>query len=131
MEASGKPLDYDRMSIISRASTAVSKLPKRDFQEMKSFANPPVAVKDVLLASMLLLGHRESETNWQMIKTCLGKTGKESIPERVAALNVEKMPEENLKKAKDILAKYDLNGIANVSQALKELYIWASAVTDD
>ncbi|XP_045206582.2 dynein axonemal heavy chain 17-like [Mercenaria mercenaria] len=131
MEASGTPVDYDRMSIISRASTAVSQLPKKDFQEMKSFANPPVAVIDVLSASMLLLGHKDSETNWKMIKSCLGKTGKESVQERVAALDVEKIPEKNLKKAKDILAKYDLNGIANVSQALKELYIWAGAVTDD
>ncbi|XP_053398727.1 cytoplasmic dynein 2 heavy chain 1-like [Mercenaria mercenaria] len=128
MEASKKPVEYDR---ISQASEAVKEIPKKDFQEMRSFNAPPEAVKDVLSATMLLLGHPESEVNWTMIKKYLGKSGEESLQHKVGSNDFAKIPQENIKKAKAILSKYDANRIAQVSQAAKELYIWADAVVDN
>ncbi|XP_053398717.1 dynein axonemal heavy chain 2-like [Mercenaria mercenaria] len=131
MEGSGKPVEHDRrMSIISQASMAVSQLPKENLQEIKSYAKPPEAVKEVLSAAMLLLGHQESEVNWKMVQKCLAKLGEDSLQQRVADMDLEKIPQKNTEKAKAILSKYDADKIAKISLAVKAIYVWVDAVTE-
>jgi len=55
-----RTLDDDRLSMLSRMSTAVVHVPKSDIQIMKCLHTPTVAVVDVLQALLILLGFTDT-----------------------------------------------------------------------
>ena len=55
-----RTLDDDRLSMLSRMSTAVVHVPKSDIQIMKCLLTPTVAVVDVLQALLILLGYTDT-----------------------------------------------------------------------
>jgi len=99
-------------------------LTKRDITEVKSFGKPPQDVKDVLLATCILLGHPK-DTDWKMIQRIMGD------PIFINSINnfeADECTPEAMEEARKILAEKDLNQIQCVSMAASELLKWCTSI---
>lgn len=61
MASGNQIIEDDCRSIMSEASQIVYQMKKGDITEVKSFHNPPQAIKDVLMAILILTGCPKSE----------------------------------------------------------------------
>ncbi|KAL4237059.1 hypothetical protein ACF0H5_005443 [Mactra antiquata] len=121
-------IDFDRMSMISEASTILAQLDKKSMTEIKSFNNPPEGVKDVLMASIILLGRPKSEQTWSIAKKELGSF---DMHKRAAELDFEKIPMDRRREAMKYLSKYSYEHIMKISRAAAAFYQWAHAIASE
>jgi len=82
---------------LEAAEAALKSLDKSAIVELKSFANPPSAVKMVLEAVMILLQEKKSD-DWTAIKVVLGDVG--GFMNRLLTYDVSKTPESVLAKVR-------------------------------
>eukprot|EP00599_Poterioochromonas_sp_BG-1_P017876 CAMPEP_0173166600 /NCGR_PEP_ID=MMETSP1105-20130129/22117_1 /TAXON_ID=2985 /ORGANISM="Ochromonas sp., Strain BG-1" /LENGTH=3828 /DNA_ID=CAMNT_0014087887 /DNA_START=639 /DNA_END=12125 /DNA_ORIENTATION=- len=118
--------DLDRaLPALESAVKALSSLTKADITEVKSFTNPPQAVRVVMEAVCVLLGEKES---WDNAKKLLGRS---DFMDLLTGYDKDNIPESRLKK----LRKQYINAeemqvevIEKVSRAGKGLCMWARAM---
>jgi dynein heavy chain len=118
--------DLDRaLPALESAVKALSSLTKADITEVKSFTNPPNAVRIVMEAVCVLLGEKES---WETSKKLLGRS---DFMDLLTGYDKDNIPESRLKK----LRKQYINAeemqvevIEKVSRAGKGLCMWARAM---
>lgn len=63
-------LDEDRLLKIKRSQNELESINKASLCEMKSYAKPPEALKDILSAVLILLGSEESVSTFKYIYFC-------------------------------------------------------------
>lgn len=118
--------DLDRaLPALESAKKALSSLTKADITEVKSFTNPPTAVRIVMEAVCVLLGEKEA---WDNAKKVLGRS---DFLELLQNYDKDNIPESRLKK----LRKQYINAeemqvevIQKVSKAGLGLCLWARAM---
>ncbi|XP_052808249.1 uncharacterized protein LOC128237084 [Mya arenaria] len=118
-----------KLSLVSQMSQMVADTPKKDLTEVKSFAKPPQAIKDVLSACLLLLGDCEkiSGDTWIQARKAMGAS---EWLKRIQGLDPDEVPDKKKKMALEILSKYDLDSVKAKSLAIASLYNWAKAVAE-
>ena len=57
----------------------------------------------------------------------MGKTGKESLKRRISEFKVEKLSIELAMKAKQVLCRFTLDEVRDVSAGAGTFYVWVSA----
>lgn len=126
MSSDGHKIEEDRMSMISQFSTAVAAMPKKDITEIKSFANPPVAVIDVVTGIVILLGHK-GDLRWSNVKAICGKA---DFTKSIQDCDVRSISPETRRKAMELLSKYSKDQVKAVNLATATLFEWAVAVAE-
>ena len=118
--------DLDRaLPALKSALQALKGLDKKDITEMKSFANPPKAVKTVLEAVCVLLGQK---TDWD--------TAKKVMTDSTFMEKLKKYDKDNIKP--NIISKlrnhyldhpdFQIDTVTKVSKAATSLCMWAHAM---
>ena len=118
--------DLDRaMPALEKAVKALQSLTKADITEVKSFANPPAAVRIVMEAVCVLMGEKEG---WDVSKRLLSRP---DFMELLTGYDKDNIPEARLKKLR---AKYmtmeemQPEVVQKVSKAGLGLCLWVGAM---
>jgi dynein heavy chain len=118
--------DLDRaLPALESAVKALKSLTKADITEVKSFSNPPNAVRIVMEAICVLMGEKES---WDMSKKLLGKS---DFMESLTLYDKDNIPEARLKKLRKNyinLEEMQPEFVKKVSSAGYGLCMWARAM---
>jgi len=118
--------DLDRaLPALESAKKALSSLTKADITEVKSFTNPPTAVRVVMEAVCVLLGEKEA---WDNAKKVLGKP---DFLEQLQNYDKDNIPESRLKKLRKQYIQAEemqVEVIQKVSKAGTGLCLWARAM---
>ena len=61
---------------------------------------------------------------WKAVQILIGKTGKESLKRRISEFKVEKLNIELAMKAKQVLEKFSLDEVRDVSAGGGTFYVW-------
>nr|XP_022341994.1 uncharacterized protein LOC111135861 isoform X3 [Crassostrea virginica] len=122
----------DRLRNIARLMHAVLGLDQKTIAEIKGYQHPPPAVHHVMMASLLLLGHWEEETeDWRNVQIALGKMGKESIKRKIQELKVNDIPLDVALGARDLIRDFTLDQVRMVSAGGATFYIWVRGLTEE
>jgi dynein heavy chain len=118
--------DLDRaMPALESAKKALSSLSKADITEVKSFTNPPTAVRVVMEAVCVLMGEKEA---WENAKKLLGRS---DFLEMLQNFDKDNIPESRLKKLRKQYIpaeEMQVEVISKVSKAGTGLCLWARAM---
>ena len=66
--------------------------------------------------------------DWKNVQALIGKTGKQSLKRRIQILDVNKLKEETVKKAKELLKDIKLEDVVTISAGAATFYSWVSMV---
>ncbi len=118
-----KDLDV-ALPALKAAEEALSKLDKKDINEVKSFPKPPPAVVTVMEAVCLLLGET---MDWDTAKVVLGRS---TFMNDLLTYDSESVPPPVLKKLQKYIKDPAMHpdAVGRVSSAAKTLAIWVHAV---
>eukprot|EP01041_Mallomonas_annulata_P001585 gene1585-3062_t len=118
--------DLDRaMPALEKAVKALQSLTKADITEVKSFTNPPNAVRIVMEAVCVLLGEKEG---WDVSKKLLSRP---DFMELLTGYDKDNIPEARLKKLRAkylTLEEMQPEVVQKVSKAGLGLCLWAGAM---
>ena len=118
--------DLDRaLPALQSAVNALKSLTKADITEVKSFTNPPNAVRVVMEGVCVLLGEKES---WDVAKKLLGRT---DFMELLTGYDKDNIPEARLKKLRKNYMNVDEfqpEVVQKVSKAGLGLCLWCRAM---
>lgn len=118
--------DLDRaLPALESAVKALKSLTKADITEVKSFTNPPNAVRIVMEAVCTLLGEKEQ---WDNAKKVLGRS---DFMELLTGFDKDNIPEKRLKVLRKNYIPLDEmqpDNVAKVSKAGLGLCLWARAM---
>jgi len=118
--------DLDRaLPALESSVKALSSLTKADITEVKSFTNPPQAVRIVMEAVCVLLGEKE---NWENGKKLLGRS---DFMDLLTGYDKDNIPESRLKKLRKqyiSAEEMQVEVIQKVSRAGTGLCLWARAM---
>ncbi|KAK3600386.1 hypothetical protein CHS0354_016002 [Potamilus streckersoni] len=121
-----------RLRKLERIRHEILELKQATVAEIRSYQNPPPVVHTVMTVTFLLLGHSEKETKeWKSVQALVGKTGKESLKRRCTTLNADSVPVPTAKRAKDLLDKYELDDVRDVSAGAATFYVWCTAMIEE
>ncbi|XP_041358569.1 trichohyalin-like [Gigantopelta aegis] len=121
-----------RLKRLERIRHEILELKQSTVAEIRSYQNPPVIVHTVMTVTFLLLGHKEKETkDWKAVQALVGKTGKESLKRCCIQCEADKIPLAAAKRAKTLLAKYDLDEVRDVSAGAATFYVWATTMIEE
>ncbi|XP_061169112.1 dynein axonemal heavy chain 10-like [Saccostrea echinata] len=102
---------------------------KGDIIELKALHNPPVLVKYVLEATVLLLGHSPAEAkNWKFVRGILNDP---TLLNQLKNFHAENCDPESAKKAKELLEDITEEKVCKVSKAASQLVNWAKNAVDE
>ncbi|XP_062587909.1 uncharacterized protein LOC134249590 isoform X2 [Saccostrea cucullata] len=122
----------ERLRNIAKLMHAVLGLDQKTIAEIKGYQHPPPAVHHVMMASLLLLGHWEEETeDWKNVQIALGKMGKESIKRKIQELKVDDIPLDVALGARDLIRDFTLDQVRMVSAGGATFYIWVRGLTEE
>ncbi|EAT40361.1 AAEL007911-PA, partial [Aedes aegypti] len=112
------------MPALNSAIAALDSLNKKDMNEIKSYARPPVKVELVLNAVMILLG---KEPTWTEAKRQLGE---QKFLDTLKNYDKNNIPESTLKTIGGFVRNPELepNKVGVVSRAAKSLMLWVRAI---
>ncbi|XP_058454309.1 dynein axonemal heavy chain 2-like isoform X2 [Malaya genurostris] len=112
------------MPALNNAIAALDSLNKKDMNEIKSYARPPVKVELVLNAVMILLG---KEPTWTEAKRQLGE---QKFLDTLKNLDRNHISDKTLKTIGGYVRNPDLepNKVGIVSKAAKSLMMWVRAI---
>ncbi|KAL3868520.1 hypothetical protein ACJMK2_041321 [Sinanodonta woodiana] len=121
-----------RLRKLERIRHEILELKQATVAEIRSYQNPPPVVHTVMTVTFLLLGHNEKETKeWKSVQALVGKTGKESLKRRCTTLNADSIPIPTAKRAKDLLDKYELDEVRDVSAGAATFFVWSTAMIEE
>lgn len=122
----------DRLRNIAKLMHAVLGLDQKTIAEIRGYQHPPPAVHHVMMASLLLLGHWEEETeDWKNVQIALGKLGKDSIKRKIQELKVNDIPLDVALGARDLIRDFTLDQVRMVSAGGATFYIWVRGLTEE
>ncbi|XP_066288203.1 uncharacterized protein [Branchiostoma lanceolatum] len=85
-----------RLEVLEKLLThrhAILKMESKTVSEIRGYNRPPAAVQQVMTATFLLLGNSKKETKgWKSLQALMGKTGKESLKQRVKKFEPNDVP---------------------------------------
>jgi len=112
---------------LERAQKEILDLKQSTIAEIRGYQNPPPPVHQIMMATLLLIGHREKELkNWQTVQATLGKTGKDGIKRRILACKPEFVSREAATRSQELLRGFDLVEIKDVSLGAGTFFVWAN-----
>eukprot|EP01038_Epipyxis_sp_PR26KG_P006339 gene6339-8727_t len=118
--------DLDRaLPALESAVKALNSLTKADITEVKSFTNPPNAVRIVMEAVCVLLGEKET---WEVAKKLLGRS---DFMDLLTGYDKDNIPESRLKKLRKQyipVEEFQPENVQKVSKAGLGLCLWARAM---
>ena len=80
-------------------------------------------------ACFFLLGNSKKEiSNWKMIVSWIGKTGKQSLKRRISEFTPANLTENNLKAAKGLLSDINISKIEEINKGVSVFYGWGCSV---
>ncbi|XP_035826621.1 uncharacterized protein LOC106012283 [Aplysia californica] len=98
---------------------------EKDMKELKSFAAPPQAVKDVFSGLFALLGFKRGDAeDWKFAKRQMGSVGDQSINSQMARFDPKPLTPAKVKYVQEKLAPHSPEHVRNVSRALEGYYLW-------
>jgi len=106
----------------------------KDARVTRSMKNPPMPIKDTMLAMLVLLGYsrpvRQGE-DWGLVQKVVGKGGKDSISRKAAAFDVKRVTPEEAQYARNMTKPYTIHDIRNACFAAAGFFHWVqSALTN-
>jgi len=106
----------------------------KDARVIRSMKNPPMPVKDTMLAMLVLLGYlrpiRQGE-DWGLVQRVVGKGGKDAISRKAAAFNVNRVTPQEAQYARAHIKNYNIHDVKNACFAAAVFYHWVqSALTN-
>ena len=118
--------DLDRaLPALESAVKALKSLTKADITEVKSFTNPPNAVRIVMEAVCVMLGEKES---WDVAKKLLGKV---DFMDQLQNYDKDNIAESKLKKLRKVyipMDEFQPENVQKVSKAGLGLCLWCRAM---
>ncbi|XP_069114562.1 uncharacterized protein [Argopecten irradians] len=122
----------ERIRNINKLLHAVLTLDQKTIGEIRCYNSPPPAVHRVMMATLLLLGHWEEETeDWKNIQIALGKMGKDAIKRRIQELVVDNIPLDVALGARDLIRDFSLDQVRMVSAGGATFYVWVKGLTEE
>ena len=98
-----------------------------DVTEVKAMANPPQMVKNILSATLLLLGRPEPQTEWKFAQRFLADKNCVKV---LKEFDAESCSIETANKAKQLLKDANVDGVRKVSAAAVSFYLWSMDVIE-
>ncbi|XP_035828905.1 hillarin-like [Aplysia californica] len=126
----------ERLQHIQDLLHDVQTMSQKTITEIRGYSSPPPAVHRVMMATLLLLGHFEEETqvclsDWLKLQAIIGKTGRDSIKKRCEELNLDDVPLDIALGARHLLKDYTLDQCRMVSSGAATFYVWAKCIIDE
>eukprot|EP01013_Petalomonas_cantuscygni_P031315 TRINITY_DN574_c0_g2_i2.p1 TRINITY_DN574_c0_g2~~TRINITY_DN574_c0_g2_i2.p1 ORF type:complete len:4342 (+),score=1501.02 TRINITY_DN574_c0_g2_i2:256-13281(+) len=115
--------------LLQMARDAVAGVQTKDLNEIKSLANPPKAIADVLAAVLCLLG--STDFSWKNMKAFLGKPG---VVNQIASLDASTITPQLRNKTNEQIKKggesFKQEVIGRASKAAAPLASWCQAMVE-
>ena len=111
----------------------IEKLKQSTIAEIRSMGAPPSQVKDVMMATFLLLGEsQKTVSKWDNIRSLLGKTGKMGARRRILELDLASLDGkyQTLKQAKQLCKEQTLADVQEVSVGAAVFFAWCLVTID-
>ncbi|XP_076086199.1 uncharacterized protein LOC143056904 isoform X2 [Mytilus galloprovincialis] len=122
----------ERLRNITKLMHAVLSLDQKTIAEIKGYQNPPPAVHRVMMATLLILGHWEEETEeWRNVQIALGKMGKDAIKRKIQELKIDEIPVDVALGARDLIRDFTLDQVRMVSAGGATFYVWVKGLTEE
>lgn len=116
-----------RLKRLQKLVHEVMTLNQRTIAEIRSYTKPVQEIHTVMQATLVLLGNTQEETkDWKNVQALIGKTGKQSLKRRIQLLDVNKLKDETVKSAKDLLNDIKLEDVVIISAGAATFYSWVS-----
>lgn len=107
-------------------------LTRESINEIRSMLHPPVLIKDLLRATLLLLGHSEEHTeDWKYVVKVLGKFGHEHLLNVMLDVKIRDIPVDVALRARDIVKDINEEKVKTVDCASVALYKWITGLVDE
>nr|XP_039271379.1 GRB10-interacting GYF protein 2-like [Styela clava] len=121
-----------RLRRLEKLRHEVLELKSSTIAEIRSYQKPPTVVHDVMMATYLLLGTPQKETQkWSNVQILLGKTGREGLKRRIGQLTVTDVNNATATKAKSLMGEIDLEMIRDVSAGAATFYVWVEGMVEE
>ncbi|KAK7477906.1 hypothetical protein BaRGS_00030815 [Batillaria attramentaria] len=122
----------ERLQHVQQLLHQVQSLNQQTITEIRHYANPPPIVQRVMMATLLLLGHFEEETqDWSKVQAIIGRTGRESLKRRCEELVIDTVPLDVALGARELLKEYTLDQVRMVSAGAASFFIWSKGLTEE
>ncbi|CAK8674302.1 uncharacterized protein LOC143468480 isoform X2 [Clavelina lepadiformis] len=122
-----KELEY-----LEKVRHDVLSLNQREVAEIRSYSKPPAGVQEVMTCVYIILGYPPSALeDWINVKVLMGKTGKESLKAQVTSVDPRKVEMAMAQEAKEIVERFDLDHVKEISNGLALFYIFVRSVVDE
>merc|ERR1712106_453428 len=118
---------------ILKMRAEIEKLKQATIAEIRSMGAPPQNVKDVMMATFLLLGETsKTVSDWKNVRTLLGKTGKLAARRRILELDLATLDGkyQTIKKAKTLCKEQTLAQVREVSVGAAVFFAWCLVTID-
>jgi len=118
---------------ILKMRAEIEKLKQATIAEIRSMGAPPQNVKDVMMATFLLLGETsKTVSDWKNVRTLLGKTGKLAARRRILELDLATLDGkyQTIKKAKTLCKDQTLAQVREVSVGAAVFFAWCLVTID-
>ncbi|XP_076805603.1 uncharacterized protein LOC143449335 isoform X1 [Clavelina lepadiformis] len=121
-----------RLQRLERLRSEVLELKQSTIAELRSYQNPIPVIRQVMIATYLLLGTSEKETKkWTAVQALLGKTGREGLKRRIAKCDVVDITLATATRARDIMGEVDLEVIRDVSAGAATFFVWVDGMVGE
>ena len=110
----------------------IEKLDRKTFAEIRSMSTPPPIVRDVMMATFILLGEEPKFLKWDKVRALLGKTGKNNARRRILELDLSSLDGKykTIKRAKVLCKDQTLDQIKDVSMSAAVFTSWCLVTID-
>ncbi|XP_078700756.1 calcium-activated chloride channel regulator 3A-1-like [Branchiostoma floridae x Branchiostoma belcheri] len=125
-------LDADKVRRLENLRHEVLQMNQSTISEIKTYNSPPKLVHQVMVATYLLLGVNESETqNWKDLQALMGKTNREGLKRRVMRHNPDRTQLKAAMRAKQLLGDFTVEQIQDISAGAATFFVWAKGVIQE
>lgn len=121
-----------RLKRLQKLVHEVMTLNQRTIAEIRSYTKPVKEIHIVMQATLVLLGNPSEETrDWKNVQALIGKTGKQSLKRRIQVLDVNKLKEDTVKNAKELLKDIRLEDVVTISAGAATFYSWSGGIVEE
>ncbi|XP_078621048.1 calcium-activated chloride channel regulator 3A-1-like [Branchiostoma floridae x Branchiostoma japonicum] len=125
-------LDADKVRRLENLRHEVLQMNQSTISEIRNYNHPPQLVHQVMVATYLLLGVNESETqNWKDLQALMGKTNREGLKRKVMRHNPDRIQLKTAMRAKQLLGDLSVEQIQDISAGAATFFVWAKGVIQE
>ncbi|XP_076472308.1 uncharacterized protein LOC143301800 [Babylonia areolata] len=122
----------ERLQMVEKLLHGVRSLNQQTVTEIRHYAHPPAIVHSVMMATLLLLGHFEEETeDWSRVQVIIGRTGKESLKRRCEEFNMDAVALDVALGSRELLKNISMEQVRKVSAGAAAFYVWTKGMVDE